>query len=85
MDMSLVFLITVGLLAAGMVSGLVQTATVVVRQRRSRETRPRSGKRQSACRSHHVLNAVETAIGITPRAEQELVIENWCLWRERDL
>jgi hypothetical protein len=45
MDMSLVFLITVGLLAAGMVSGLVQTATVVVRQRRSRETRPRSGKR----------------------------------------
>lgn len=45
MDMSLVFLITVGLLAAGMVSGLVQTTTVVVKRRRSREIRPGNGKR----------------------------------------
>jgi hypothetical protein len=33
MDMSLVLLITVGLLGFGMATGLVQTATVVVRRR----------------------------------------------------
>ena len=44
MAMRLVFLIAVGLLAAGMVPGLFQTATVVVRQKRSRASRPVSGK-----------------------------------------
>ncbi len=44
MNMSLVLLIAVGLLTCGMVSGLFQTATVVVRQRRSRESQPVRGK-----------------------------------------
>ena len=40
MDMSVVFLITIGLLGYSVVAGLFQTVTVVVRQRGVEETGP---------------------------------------------
>jgi hypothetical protein len=48
MDMSVVFLMIVAFLGCGMVAGLLQTMTVVVRQRHKRRNMIRQNNRKSA-------------------------------------